>query len=158
VTALTQLLLESDQPQQSRDLLCETARRLAGADAVYLMEAAGDDLVQTAAACSSGVPAHEPIRHPISGRSLTGQVFTTGEGVFVPDVLDDERTSLAAHQKSGMQAGFFQPVVAADRVVGVLVVAGRTRCPPRRSSPCGSCRCSRRRPGRSSCAWTTSRS
>ena len=123
VTALTQALLESEEPQQSRDLLCETARQLAGADAVYLMEPAGDDLVQTAAACSAGVPAHERIRHPVAGRSLSGRVFTTGEGLFVPDVLVDGRASPDAQRKSGMHAGFFQPVVAAGRVVGVLVVA-----------------------------------
>lgn len=123
LAALTQSLVECEDSQQSRDTLCDAARRLVAADAVYLMEAEGEVLLQTAAATAGGVPAHEPIRQPLAGPSVGVEAYRTRERLFIPDVCADPRSSPLAYERSGMQSGFFQPVVVGERVLGVLVVA-----------------------------------
>lgn len=122
VSSLVQALLGSEHPTESREVLCETARCLALADAVYLLEPDGDDLLQTASAGAGEQPDREPLRRPAVGRSLAAEVVGRRQGVFVPDTLADGHASALVHERSGWRSGFFQPVVAGERVLGVLAV------------------------------------
>nr|WP_231135044.1 GGDEF domain-containing protein [Motilibacter deserti] len=131
LASLSRAILEADDPQQARDMLCSGALMLAEADGVFLAEQREGTLSATARAVAPGMPSGQQLRvpRPDERGSVTREVFDTGIPVFLPDLAAHPQADPELVRASGAASGFFHPVVAGGSVVGVLVVAWRTAVP-----------------------------
>ncbi len=121
---MTLSLLQSEGPQEARDLFCELARTLAGADAVYLLEPKGDHLEQSAVARAAALPEHEPVRQSLraEAKSPSCRVYESRQRLFVRDLRSEPGAPPDVWQ-TALASVFLEPVLDEDRVLGVVAVA-----------------------------------
>jgi diguanylate cyclase (GGDEF)-like protein len=108
----------------ARHTLVRAVRDVTRSDTVALLEPSGDALMVSAAV---GV-AINGMRIELDARAVSAETFTTGESIFVADVLTDARAA-SCQAVAGATSAAWIPVVREDACVGVMAVGWATLVP-----------------------------
>lgn len=100
-----------------RSAICSAARSVSDAAAVLLVEPRGEAFVVTASAGRAVGLDRIPMNEP----SGIATVLATGTPLFVAPLAGDPRIHARGAALSGAKAGYWQPILASGRAVGVLV-------------------------------------
>jgi diguanylate cyclase (GGDEF)-like protein len=107
----------------NREGICHAALDLAGADMALLVEPRAQSLVSTAGA-GQQMP---PVRIELGAEPSAVEIaYRSEEPFFLADVQTHPAVSKRLVAPTGLSSAYYQPVLRADEVVGVLVVGWRT--------------------------------
>jgi signal transduction histidine kinase len=123
---VTRRLLSGTAPDEVLALVTQQALEMSGADLVALALPTSDRqqlVIQHAA--GAGAPDALGLVLPV-GASVSGQVLSSGEAVFVDDFVHDERVAGAAREHMSLGAAIVLPLGGPGDVRGVFTV-GRSR-------------------------------
>jgi diguanylate cyclase (GGDEF)-like protein len=107
----------------NREGICHAALDLAGADMALLVEPRAQSLVSTAGA-GQQMP---PVRIELGTEPSAVEIaYRSEEPFFLADVQTHPAVSTRLVAPTSLSSAYYQPVLRADEVVGVLVVGWRT--------------------------------
>jgi diguanylate cyclase (GGDEF)-like protein len=127
VTQLTREVARTTDISAARAAVCKAAREIAGATFAVLLEAKGAVLVQTA---RSGFDLDPKLEVSLGDEPSGAAVaFVSRHPYFVDEVRDRETVAARVLEATGVVSMHFEPVLAEQEAIGVLVVGWDARIP-----------------------------
>ena len=127
---ITAAMVSEIEPTRLLELIVRRLRELVDARFVAVVLPGAEGSLEVAAA--DGERADDLVGFRLAGdRSKTGRVFQQGASVRVDSLLDDPEVDPELTRRVGARAGFWVPLVARGKPIGVLMALDRRQFDPR---------------------------